>query len=278
MTTFQKVVKYLAFAFAILLCVGIFGGIIGGIASIAPLLDKAASNDVDTNISTDKEIAEFAVTGDVKKLYIDIGAADLTLEYGEKAYVKYDRNRVNVKQDGGKLTVSEKTRLFNIDGNTDIVICLAKGTELADTDIDTGAGSVFCDGLVTNSLDVDLGAGGAEFRNITVSREADVDGGAGKLVIAGGIIRNLDFDMGVGRAEVRCILEGENKLDLGVGACVLELVGTEADYCLKLDKGIGNITVDGRNVHDGDVLGNGKTIVDIDGGIGSVSVTFAEKN
>lgn len=277
MTTFQKVVKYLAIAFAILLCVGIFGGIISGIAAIAPLLDKAASNEIDGSISTDKEMTEFAVNGDIEKLYIDIGAADLTLEYGEKTYVKYDKNRVNVKEDGAKLVVSEKTRLFNIDGNTDIVVCLANGTVLADADIDTGAGSIKCDGLVAETLDVDFGAGGAELRNITVTREADIDGGAGKLAIDGGSIRNLDFDMGAGRTEIRCRLEGKNKLDLGVGACVLELFGTENDYCLRFDKGIGNITADGRNVRDGDVLGSGENIVDIDGGVGNVSVMFEEK-
>jgi hypothetical protein len=63
-------------------------------------------------------------------------------------------------------------------------------------------------------------------------------------------------------------------LDLGVGESNITLLGSKEDYKLDLEKGIGNITVDGKNVTDYGSSGNGRNTVEISGGVGAINVVF----
>ena len=65
-------------------------------------------------------------------------------------------------------------------------------------------------------------------------------------------------------------------MDLGVGESNITLIGRKEDYKLDLEKGLGNISIDGVNVSDYGSSGNGTNKVEINGGIGAINVAFRE--
>ena len=67
---------------------------------------------------------------------------------------------------------------------------------------------------------------------------------------------------------------GSNLIGLGIGAVDLNLTGSPVDYQIRLDKGIGSATMDGKSLSGGSTVGNGANRIDIDGGIGSISIHF----
>ena len=52
---------------------------------------------------------------------------------------------------------------------------------------------------------------------------------------------------------------------------------TKRNYQIKVDKGVGNATLDGKSIRDDSVYGDGQNRIDIDGGIGSVDIEFEEE-
>ena len=63
---------------------------------------------------------------------------------------------------------------------------------------------------------------------------------------------------------------------MGVGESNITLLGSKEDYKLELEKGLGNISVDGVNVSDYGSSGNGTNKVEINGGVGSINVRFED--
>ena len=80
--------------------------------------------------------------------------------------------------------------------------------------------------------------------------------------------------MGLGQLNLTSALTGDCNLDSGVGEMNVTLLGSKDDYELDIEKGIGNITVDGKNVTDFGSSGNGANEVDIHGGVGAINVCF----
>ena len=56
----------------------------------------------------------------------------------------------------------------------------------------------------------------------------------------------------------------------------LSLLGGEDDYFIKLDKGLGDATIDGQSMSDDSIFGTGDNRINIDGGIGSIDIDFKE--
>ena len=74
MTTLQKVIKYLAIAFAIFLTVSIIGGILSAVGLFGGLF----SSD-----SVLEEVKTYSVAKDIHNLDIEINAADLYIKEGD---------------------------------------------------------------------------------------------------------------------------------------------------------------------------------------------------
>ncbi|MBQ8407011.1 MAG: DUF4097 family beta strand repeat protein, partial [Clostridia bacterium] len=144
-----------------------------------------------------------------------------------------------------------------------------------DVTIKTGAGKVEIESITAKTLSFTFGAGEVAIGQLSVSVNANIETGAGKFTVVSGLVSNLDLDLGVGETLLKCDLLGESELNCGVGQVSLTLSKKE-DYTLKLDKGIGTIKVDGVSLSGGTVVGQGTNIVEIDGGIGEIAVTFTE--
>lgn len=270
MTTFQKVIKYLALAFAIFLSVSIIGGIITGLTGISFLTSRKDAETVG-------EMQNFSIDGEISSLSVDLSGAEFIIQTADKFEIKSNHKYISVKTDNGKLLISETKRFFAVSPKgVTVILSVPKDFVFDNAMIDTGAGKVEIEALACDVLELSLGAGKADIKNLTANSNAKIDGGAGELNIDGGKLCNLDLDMGVGKLTLKSRIEGKSDLDYGVGETDLILLGSKDDYKIELDKGIGEARLDGESMRDDSVYGSGENFIQIDGGIGEINIEFSE--
>jgi len=267
MTTLQKVIKYLAIAFALFLTVTIIGGILYTAGYIfGRFLGETVTEDMNT----------YSVTSEINSLDIEINAADLYIKEGDTFSVESNLSNLKVEEKGSRLTVKETTKLGGNYNDAVLTVYLPVGTVFDSVNLETGAGRLTIDSLSSKTLDFEFGAGEVSISYLTSELSADIDGGAGRITISGGALNNLDLDMGVGQLNLTAALTGDCRFDLGVGETNITLIGVKDDYTLELERGLGSISVDGMAVSGYGRIGNGTHKVEINGGIGAINVDFLE--
>lgn len=274
MTTAQKIIKYLAIAFAMFLVFTIISSILGGIYGLAGVLGlKKNTNTENVEIGTkqSEQIQELTTYLD-----IDINYSNLTIKTGEDFVVQSSNNDIEYAQEGNKFKVKEKGHIkFSETAIGDVVIHIPKELVFETVDIDTGAGTVDIETLRTDNLILNLGAGETTIKNI-ISNKTKIDTGAGKLRIKSGNINDLDFDMGVGETDITAKLTGTNKIDTGIGNLKLQLLGDKQDYKFNISKGIGEVKIEDKSIIEDQTIGDGKNNIIISGGVGQIKVGFIE--
>ena len=274
MTTLQKVIKYLALAFAIFLTVSIVGGILSAVGLLGSLFsdDDAEWGDVIGETKT------YTVSSEISDLNIQINAADFYIKGGNGFSVESNLKNLEVDEKNGCLTLKDLTKIklngSNAYENAVLTIYVPAGMAFDNVNIKTGAGRFTVDSLSAASIGFELGAGDVTISKLIAEKSANIEGGAGRITISDGAIKNLDLEMGLGQLNLTSALTGDCNLDSGVGEMNVTLLGSKDDYELDIEKGIGNITVDGKNVTDFGSSGNGANEVDIHGGVGAINVRF----
>ena len=274
MTTLQKVIKYLALAFAIFLTVSIVGGILSAVGLLGSLFsdDDAEWGDVIGETKT------YTVSSEISDLNIQINAADFYIKEGNSFSIESNLKNLEVDEKNGCLTLKDLTKIklngSNAYENAVLTIWVPVGTVFDNVNIKTGAGRFTVDSLSAASIGFELGAGDVTISKLIAEKSANIEGGAGRITISDGAIKNLDLEMGLGQLNLTSALTGDCNLDSGVGEMNVTLLGSKDDYELDIEKGIGNITVDGKNVTDFGSSGNGANEVDIHGGVGAINVRF----
>ena len=270
MTTVQKVIKYLAMAFAIFLSVSIIGGIITGLAGVSFIFS-------DRDKEPSGEMQMYPIDGEISSLSLKLSGAELKIKTSDKFSVKSNHNYISVSFENGQLRIIETKKLFSFyPKGVTVILNIPEGFVFDEAIIDTGAGAVEIDSLSADILKLSLGAGEAEIKNLTANSRADIEGGAGKLTIDGGLLCNLELNMGIGELKLKSRIEGQSRLDYGIGATKLILLGSREDYQIKIDKGIGEAKLEGESMRDDSVYGSGKNRIEIDGGIGAIDIEFSK--
>lgn len=267
MTDVQKIIKYIAIAFAVYLIVMIFSAIIFGIACIGNIFGEEKTLDNMEELKVESK--EF------QSLEIDISAANLIIKNGETWKVETNNAYMEIKEASNKLTVKEKTHgLWNANGETQLIVYLPTNTDLKEVKIKTGAGKITIDDIACQNLKLDLGAGKVSIENLIVKQETEIDGGAGEIEILNGALKNLDLDMGVGKVSITSALTGKSDIDAGVGELNINILGKKEDYSFDIDKGVGAITIDGETISAKEKMGTGQNKLEIDGGVGNIKIEF----
>lgn len=271
MTSIQKVIKYLAMAFAIFLVVNIIGGIIMGISGISFLFSGMDKEPVG-------KMQIYPIDGEISSLSVDLSAAELKIITSDKFSVESNHNYISVDLKNGQLCVKETKKLFAFSpkGIT-VILNIPEGFVFDDVTIETGAGKVEIDALASDILKLSFGAGEAEIKSLTANSRAVINGGVGEVTIGDGLLRNLELDMGVGGMLLKSRIEGKSSIDMGIGEAKLTLLGSREDYQIEIDKGIGDANLEGESMRDDSVYGTGKNSIDIDGGIGEINIEFSEE-
>lgn len=272
MRVVQKIIKI----FALFLAGAIIVGVITGILSLVGLLGFVSGEDFAlTPVSTIWQPESDQVG--VQKLEVSTGAARLRIiESDDVKQIRVDSNNDNIMswQDNDTLQVIEKGHFtfFGMGNVSDLTIYLPKNYKFTEVKIETGAGSVEIDRLVTEKVRFELGAGKTEIRYLEVTQSADIEGGAGYTILKSGKLKDLDLDLGAGKTEITAELIGNSSISSGVGRLELNAVETSGGYRFKVDKGIGSVTINGDTQSDDATYGQGENFVKLEAGVGSVEV------
>lgn len=274
MSDFQKIIKYLAIAFAIYLVVVIVGAIAAFLGSFIFIF--GSDNGITETIKTQEIDNKY----EIKEIDIDIKAAELIIEEGETFVVETNNTYIETNQDKNKLEIKEKGhKWFRYNNESKLIIKLPSSIELDEFKLNAGAGKIEINTSITASnIYLELGAGQVIIDNLVSTKKAKINGGAGEMIIKNSTLNNLDFDMGVGRAEITSAILGESDIEAGVGELEINIIGNEEDYELEVEKGIGRIELDGRNLSNDSKYGKGPNKIDIDGGVGKIDIKFKDSN
>lgn len=269
MTAFQKTIKYAAMALAVFLAVSI----VGGILSLVGLLGGFWDDDAVT-----EEMKTYSVSSDIQSLEVQINAADFRIVQGETFLVESNLKHLTVEEKNGVLMIKETKK--GVRTYTGVVLTLHIPADMVfkNATIVTGAGKLTVDRLSASTMDLVLGAGEVTMDTLIATSNIGIEGGAGKITISGGALHNLDLDMGVGQLNLTSALTGESDFDLGIGESNITVVGDKDEYILDIEKGLGDITVNGTSVSNIKEQGNGNNGIEISGGIGAIHLKFKESD
>lgn len=224
-----------------------------------------------------------SVSNDVKELNIDLSYGMLYIEDGQEFSLDMEwvgENEIFAEEDGACLRIwnERKNKRIPISQKQSDVMTV-KMTIPADkifekVRIVSGAGEYSVDRLTTGSLILRVGAGELRIGNLAVSNFAQIESGAGEVTIEDGSIHNLSMELGAGVVVVKAELTGQSKIKAGVGELILKLIGNPEDYSATVTKGLGICSLDGFSFFNGNTYGNGENHLEVNGGIGVISVSF----
>ena len=265
MTGWQKGILYAAMALAVALIISIIGGIFGVLGLVNIFGDSAVLG----------ETKSYSLSADAEELDLTIKAAKLNIKTGSTFALESNLKNLTVNENNNCLEIKEKSRgVFAGSHDAVLTLTIPQNHLFNVVKLSTGAGVVSINGISANDLSVGLGAGKADFSDIKVTAEAEIEGGTGKLTMQNCSFHNFDLDMGVGEVVFSGEITGNSDLECGVGALTATLTGNKEDYTILVDKGIGEIVVDGVSMADDQKTGSGVNRLKISGGIGSVKIKF----
>lgn len=271
MTTIQKIIKICAIGFAVFLIVNILSFIMMALGFAVSFSSYGNAKGEDFNYSYNENI---------ESVKLDLSTSNLVIETGEEFQVdaKNVSSRFSSKVKNGTLIVEETGKwFFNNRFHGKITITVPKDVLLRSLDINSGAGRIEITDIEANKFDLDQGAGSIVIKDSSFSKTS-IDGGAGEIVVSSSTLNNLSLDAGVGRVKMEASILGKSDIECGVGEIDITLLGQEEDYQLNLEKGLGSLEVNGKGYSSESTYGSGDNLIHIEGGVGSISVSFDDDN
>lgn len=275
MTTTQKIIKYLAIAFALFLVISIFSIIFG--------LSREIISSINNDKKESKLLEEYTTisnnVNNIESFKIDISNDDIEIKEGEKFEVKTNDPDVKFYHENSIVKIkSDKTFSWHLSNSSrgTIIIYLPNEFNISELDLNLGAGKIDIDKIFVETLLMDLGAGTMTAKEINVYEKATINGGAGNINIYSGTINNLNLKLGAGNASIESDLTGSNTLTTGVGKLNLGLSRSKDNYKFDISKGLGNIILNDFDVSEDILIGDGETKIKISGAVGNIIINTAE--
>lgn len=262
MTSFQKVIKYTAIVLAGGLAIGIFAGIGRLMTSLfggSSVLDSMQTYTIEGPMY-EVNTLEMEISGaEVRIIDWSVWAKD---EKVEELKIQVESNVKDLLIEltpNGKLRIIDATKHGNGFGkNTPkVFVYIPSGIEFESIDIEMGAGSFYANLLSAKTISLTLGAGEAQIEYLQSTGKVEIDGGAGKIKIESALVQSLD-------------------LDCGVGEVFVGLTGAKSDYFISVEKGIGQVVIDGVKCQNYGQAGENKRKIEIEGGVGKIEIAFVE--
>ncbi len=269
MTAWQKTVKYIALGLAAILSVCIIAGIVKAVSYLIRgdgILDEMKTHTIEN-------------PEEILSLDIEVGAAELTVKTGETFALESNLKYLTLQTRQNTLVIEEEESVkISAKKTPKVALVIPKDKQFTEVEIETGAGTFEMEEIHAQRLSFFFGAGDARIDNMTATQTAKIEGGVGKIQIEHAVLNNLDFDMGVGELNLTATLLGKNRLNCGVGAANVTLMGSQNDYTVTVEKGIGDALIQREKVKNNTTYGMGDNKVEVSGGIGRVSIEFKEKD
>ena len=246
------------------------------VSLISVLLLMVAFTSCSGENAVSKEITPYNITASVTSLDIDINAADFEIKTGDKFLVESNLKHLKIAVNNGVLKIDDEAKSSSRYKGAILTVYIPEGFIFNKVDIDAGASEITVDTLSANSLELDLGAGDVYFKTLNTSMSTEINGGAGKFTVESGALCNLELDMGIGELNLTSDLVGNADLEFGIGKSDITLIGSKSDYSINIEKGVGNIYIDGEKTTFFPNDPNATCFINIEGGVGDVNIVFSE--
>lgn len=212
----------------------------------------------------------------IRELDIDVTCLEVQIVKGEESDIIVDtsditdkmlKDLVIPKKDGElKIELKERKVWENWSKNQYksqgvLLIQIPEGMQFDEVSLLVGAGILYADDIQAKELDIEVGAGQVSLDSFTADE--------------------LSLECGAGEASVRGEAVHEANIECGVGSVMYTAVGYQQDYNYELSCGIGELMV-GNDSFSGlgkehSIDNGGSKSMDIECGIGSVTVAFEER-
>ncbi|NLJ96968.1 MAG: DUF4097 domain-containing protein [Clostridiales bacterium] len=276
MNTTQRVIKYVAIGFAVLLTVVIISGAASLISIIVSPINSRSKEIIDYEQVFLDKIENLEINSRYSKLIVRPGG-----QFKVEASNVSDDFKVESRY--GTLIVEESNfinRFFNFNfgkfSNREATITVYVPNDFMANriDIDSGVGNVLLEDLSTDKLIINAGVGDIRGTNIT-AKEVEANGGVGNIDFTSVNFSDIEFNSGVGDVKLAGIISGKSEFECGIGDVEIDIKGSREDYALDIDSGMGRIRVNGNKISS-NYIDNFKSdnTIRIDGGIGNVDIDF----
>lgn len=280
MTSFQKIIKYGAIAFAIYLCFLIISMIIFGITALFGIttgleMFQSSKDNVSMITKWEKEYTN------ITTMDINLSVCKLEIKKGNtlKAEVSDVSEQFKCEAEGNKLKIEDEKshrNIFNtIDYKPEVKIYIPETMEFEDITIRTGVNETDIEYLKADRIKLEMGVGKYQVNSLS-AKYAKIEAGAGEANINHANIEELKLNSGVGKLILTSRITKKADIASGVGKMELNLIGLPTDYKIKAETGLGNFVVNGQKIKNNQTLGNGEATIKVDGGVGETVVSFQE--
>lgn len=220
--------------------------------------------------------------GQIRSLQVQVHSG-LTIRTGPELRVEAQNTTDSFRcalDDNGLLTVSSEKVPFSWLVNwrwkqQRVVITLPEDARLEKAVITLGIDDLEVDQLNTRTLLLTGGVGDALFYQLNTLESAQITCGVGDIEILSGQLQNLKLQGGVGDFDCAAALLGQNILESGVGDIDLTLPGSRQDYYFQIQKGVGDVEIDGEDLKNGS-YGDpaAPNSLDIRAGVSDIEIEF----
>lgn len=301
MNLFERIVKYMAIAFAILLSFGIITGILTGVLAAVGMFSDEIPFVREESTEKMDFVKEFS---NVKNLEVDITFGRVEIVEGdtfrvtaigvpEDCVARVEQETLVVKREKeatitffflGKENYEEAKLVIEVPAGfmADYVLLnsgsgafLVDGLKADCLELDTGSGSFVAKGLVAKETKLDTGSGAVTIEDSALG-ELKADTGSGLVHLLRVTAHDVELESGSGSLSVEGNLTGDCHIDTGSGNVDLVVYGNRSDYKILSDIGSGGLWVEGNRVKEDSIDISAKHTLDFDTGSGRVSLEFID--
>lgn len=279
MTSFQKIIKYGAIAFAIYLSLLIVGMIIFGITIIFGISSGFEMfENRDHFAMVTKWEQEYS---NITSMKIEVSVCKLVIKKGDtlKVEVSNVSDQFKCEARENELIIEDKKLNKNIFGigniTPEVILYVPENIVFEEVTIETGVNDTHIESLKADKVELEMGIGKYQIDELSV-KHAQIEAGAGETNINKAEIEELKLDGGVGKLVLTSKITKTADVDCGVGKVELNLMGIPNDYQIKANTGLGNFKVDGKTIRDNETIGNGAITIKVEAGVGETTVNFIE--
>lgn len=241
MNGFQKAIKILAICLSIFIIANIIGVIVFGISIVTNIGMREEKVIVENFSEAYQNVSEIDIESISSNIIIKLEEdsngknRNETLQedeanpiFSEEAKVRVEasnlKNNFTSKLKNGTLKIEEsKVGFWGSNSSGVITIYIPKEIALNELKIDSGAGKIEIENIVSEKLDLDQGAGILKIANCKFNK-TDIDGGTGEIKIQETILNDMNLDAGVGKIELNAKITGNSKIECGIGEMNIGLI------------------------------------------------------
>jgi hypothetical protein len=194
--------------------------------------------------------------------YVTDGTWYITEDYG---------NSVNLF--GWRFSLRQITE-WHHDISPHITITLPKDFVADSVTLKVGAGEATAEAINTSKGSFSVDAGRLQIDQIRVTDQSEYNVGAGEMILNNLTAKDVIMDCGIGNIEVDGVITGDNDISCGIGRIRMDINGEEEDYSYDISSDIGDVVINGRSYHDRTIDHNAENNLNLDCGIGNITIEF----